>query len=293
LLNRAVQAALPTGSVFKVVTLSAALEHGVKPTDIFTCPGYYQVPGESKPRIDDKPDGHGSLTAPAALPPSCDVVFWKIGVMLYQQDPTILPDTARAFGLGSPTGIVGWPAGEESAGQVPDEQSPTDAANLAIGQGAFLATPAQIAMISAGIGNKGVRMQPRLVSAVTASGASTIVKSFPASQVGTLPLSAANLGVVQVAMVGVTTSPQGTAYLDFKNYPILVAAKTGTAESGNNNTLPHSWFTAYAPASPLSGPPVTAKIAVGSEVENSGFGERFALPVLLKIISAYLNVPGH
>src|SRR5579872_6241992 len=64
LLNRAVQAALPTGSVFKIITLSAALEHGVKPTDIFTCPGYYQVPGESKPRIDDNPDGHGSLTAP-------------------------------------------------------------------------------------------------------------------------------------------------------------------------------------------------------------------------------------
>ncbi|MGH2515585.1 MAG: peptidoglycan D,D-transpeptidase FtsI family protein, partial [Ktedonobacterales bacterium] len=291
LLNRAVAGAYPVGSVFKVITLSAALEHGVKPTDIFTCPGTYTVPGTSTVLHDDKPDGHGSLTAPQALPPSCDVVFWKIGVLLYQKDPTILPDTARAFGLGSSTGIVGLPAGEESPGQVPDEQSPTDATNLAIGQGGFLATPAQIAMVGAAVGNKGIRMQPRLVSAVTTSGSSAAVKTFPATQAGTLPLSADNLSIVQVAMVGVTSTPQGTAYPDFKTYSIRVAGKTGTAEAGNG-TSPHSWFTCYAPASPLSGTPVPPKIAIGAVVERSGFGEQFAVPIAKRIISTYLGATG-
>ncbi|HLZ22201.1 MAG TPA: penicillin-binding transpeptidase domain-containing protein [Ktedonobacterales bacterium] len=291
LLNRAVDGAYPVGSIFKLITLSAALEHGVKPTDVFTCPGTFQVPGEAKPRNDDIASGHGSITAPQAVPPSCDVVFWKIAVMLYQKDPTILPDTARGFGLGSSTGIVGLPAGEESAGQLPDLQSPTDAANLATGQGALQATPAQIAMVGAALGNKGIRMQPRLVSAVTTNGSSAAVKPFPAAQIGTLPLSADNLRIVQVAMMGVTETPEGTAYPDFKNYSIRVAGKTGTAESGNGNP-PHSWFTCYAPASSLSGSPVPPQIAVGAVVEYSSFGEVFAVPVAKTIISTYLNATG-
>jgi penicillin-binding protein 2 len=218
-------------------------------------------------------------------------VFWKIAVLLYQQNPTILSDTARAFGLGSPTGIIGLPAGEESAGQVPDLQSPTDAANLATGQGALQATPAQIALIGAALGNKGVRMQPHLVSTVTASGSSVNVKTFPAAQVGTLPLSADNLRVVQVAMIGVTSTPEGTAYPDFATYSIRVAGKTGTAESGNGNP-PHSWFTCYAPSTSLSGSPVTPKIAIGAVVEYSGFGEEFAVPIAKRIISTYLNATG-
>src|SRR5258707_903729 len=66
-LNCALQCADPTGSIFKIVTLAAGLEHGVKSSDIFTCTGTYQVPGEDHKRIDDLPSGHGSLTAPNAL----------------------------------------------------------------------------------------------------------------------------------------------------------------------------------------------------------------------------------
>ena len=295
--NRALAGAYPVGSVFKLITLAAALEHGISASQTFTCTGSFQVPGEDHLRIDDNKAGHGTLTAPQALPPSCDVVFWKIGVQLNTQDPTILPTEARAFGMGAPTGIIGVPAGAESTGLVPDPQwlkqqenalwSPSDAANLAIGQGFFQATPAQIAMLSAAMGNNGVRMQPRLVTSVTASDGSTI-QSYGVQKVGAVSLTADQLSVIQSAMVGVTASPSGTAYRDFTSFPILVAGKTGTAESGDNQA-PHGWFTCYAPASPLSGPPVTPKIAVGAVVEYAGFGEQYAVPIGKQIIAAYLN----
>lgn len=301
LLNRAIAGAYPIGSVFKLITLSAALEHGISAAQVFTCTGSYQVPGENHLRIDDDPHGHGTLTAPQALAPSCDVVFWKVGVMLNQQDPNILPTAAKAFGMGTPTGIVGMPNGAESGGILPDPQwlqqhenaqwSPSDAANLAIGQGFFQATPAQVAMLSAALGNNGVRMQPRLVTTVIASDGTT-VQSYPAKQVGTLPLSADNLSVVQTAMVGVTASPQGTTYQDFKSFPVLVAGKTGTAESGGGQA-PHAWFTCYAPASPLSGPPVAPKIALSAVLEYTGFGEQYAVPVAKRVVGTYLNLTGY
>jgi penicillin-binding protein 2 len=136
------------------------LEHGVKSSDIFTCTGTYQVPGEDHKRIDDKPTGHGGLTAPDALGPSCDVIFWNVAVILNQKDPNVLPSVAKAFGYGEPTGIVGVPDGADAGGLVPDPQwlqqnkhyrlNLTDAANLGIGQGFFSATPAQVLVSGAG-----------------------------------------------------------------------------------------------------------------------------------------------
>lgn len=296
-LNRALSSAVPVGSVMKVTTLAAALENGVKPADIFTCKGSYQVPGEDHLRIDDRPAGHGSLTAPDALGPSCDVIFWQIGVLLNNKDPNLLPTMAKAMGYGSPTGIVGIPDGEETGGLVPDPQwlrdnknagwTATDAANLAIGQGFFEATPAQTAMLAAAIGDDGKRMQPRLVSTVTSASGATI-QTYAPKQIGTLPISADNLAVIQAAMLDVTASPAGTSYPIFKDVNMRVAGKTGTAESGQS--LPHAWFMAYAPASPIGGPPVTPQMAMGVVVQFVGFGATDAAPISRKLIKAYFNV---
>jgi penicillin-binding protein 2 len=296
-LNRTIQGAYPIGSVFKLVTLSAALSNGVKPTDIFTCHGSYQVPGESVVRIDDAPKGHGSLTAPEALAPSCDVIFWQVAVLLNSKDPNILPNTAKAFGYGSKTGIIGLPGGDEDQGFVPSPASvqqqgqqwtPGNAADLGVGQGTFQATPLQVAAVSAALGNGGKRMQPILVSSVTSPSGTTIVQ-FPPKQIGTLPLSADNLAIVQTAMVATTDTPAGTSYDRFHNFPILVAGKTGTAESGQ--PLPHALFTSYAPASPLSGQPVAPQIATSVIVETSGPGDTFAAPVTLAMLHAFFNIP--
>lgn len=297
-LNRAVSGAYPVGSVFKVITLSAALENGVNPTDVFTCSGKYQVPGEATPRNDDKADGHGTITAPQALPPSCDVVFWRVAVQLNSKDPNILPNVAKAFGFGVPTGIVGVPDGVETPGLVPDPQylqqhenaqwSPTDAANLATGQGFFKASPAQVAMLGAEVGNGGQRVQPRLINTVVGPDGK-IVKEFTAPSPVAIPLSSDHLSIVQMAMNEATSQPNGTAYNRFKDFPIHVAGKTGTAESGNGQA-PHSWFTCYAPFAPLSGPPTPPTIAIGAAVEYAGFGEAFAVPIARAVLTAQFKV---
>lgn len=295
-INRAVASAQPTGSVFKLFTLAAGLQNGVSASRIFTCTGSYQVPGEAKPRADDRPQGHGNITAPYALTPSCDVVFWQIAVELNAKDPNLLPTMAKAFGFGVDADIVGVPKSDEKPGIVPDPAymqsnnlgtwSPTDAANLGIGQGFFQATPAQVTLATAAIADNGVRMQPRLVSSVVSTSGVTIA-AFDATQRGTLPVSAENLATIQAAMLGPLYDPNGTAHDDVKDIPVLVAGKTGTAESGQAH--PNSWFTLYAPASPASGPPVAPQITVSSLVERSDFGEKFAFPVCKAVLKAYLG----
>ncbi len=296
-INRATMAADPVGSVFKLVTLSAALENGIPGSTPFTCTGSFQVPGENHVRIDDVPTGHGALTAASAIGPSCDVVFWSIAVSLNQKDPNILPTVAKKFGFGSPTGIIGLPSDEDNPGVVPDPQwlkanknagwSPSDAANLGIGQGFFQATPLQVASLSAGIANNGVRETPTLISKIVDSTGTTTYTLTP-HPAGNDPLSADNLQVVQAAMLGPIYAPNGTTSVDFTTYPVTVAGKTGTAESGQ--PVPHSWFTCYAPASKVSGAPVQAQIAVGALVEYSAYGERYAVPVAKAIMSAYLHL---
>ena len=297
-LNRATMAAVPTGSIFKMVTLSAALEHGISATQTFTCTGSYQVPGENHLSIDDKPTGHGTLTAPQAIGPSCDVIFWTVAVMLNNQDPNFLPTMAKGYGFGSPSATIGLPASEDNPGLVPDPAwlkankdagwSPSDAANLGIGQGFFEATPMQVASFTATIANNGKRMRPLLVTKVVDTNGQTI-STFTPQQAGVAPISQDNLQVVQIAMLGPLYAPGGTSTGLFKNYPVTVAGKTGTAESGQPS--PHAWFVAYAPAQQLSGPPVTPKIAAATLVEYSGSGDAFAAPVTKHMVLTYLRIP--
>ena len=212
------------------------------------------------------------------------------------KDPNILPNVAKAFGYGSKTGIIGLPSGDENPGLVPTpasveqqglQWSPGNAADLGVGQGDFEATPLQVAMVSAALGNAGKRMQPILVSSVTqASGKATM--QFSPRQLGTLPLSADSLAIVQTAMVATTDTIAGTSYDTFHNFPIRVAGKTGTAQSGQPN--PHALFTTFAPASSLSGEPVPPQIATAVIIEYIGSGDSYAAPVTLNMLQAFFNV---
>ncbi len=298
LLNYAIQSAVPTGSVFKIVTMAAALENGYTSTQQIACPGSYQVPGESDVRHDWVPGGRGNMTLEVALAASCDTVFWQVGVALDGKDPNILPSMAKSFGFGAATGVVGVASGVENPGLVPDpawvqkqgkQWSASNAADLAIGQGDFEATPAQVAMMSAAIANNGVRMQPRLVTSVTDLSGRTVA-SYPATQLGTLPVSAANLQNIEVGMVMATSTPQGTSSSLFRSFSISVAGKTGSAESGQ--PTPHAWFACFAPAAPLSAPqtPVQAQVASGVLNAYAGHGADWAAPITLAMLHAYFKV---
>lgn len=145
----------------------------------------------------------------------------------------------------------------------------------------------QVASMAATIGS-GVRMRPLLVTKVVDTNGQT-TSTYAPQKVGVAPLSADNLQVVQVSMLGPIYSPGGTSTGLFAGYPVTVAGKTGTAESGQPN--PHAWFVAFAPASKLSGPPATPKVAAATLVEYSGFGDTFAAPVTKSMVLAYLRIP--
>ncbi len=284
----------PIGSTFKPVTLAAALQNGITKDTTFTCTGSYEVPGSGVVRLDDKVGGHGTLTPARAIAPSCDVIFWQVAVKLNSINPDLLPNMARSFGYGSPTGTIGVPADAEDPGYVPTPDSnwtASNAADLGIGQGTFLATPLQITMFMAAVADNGVRMQPRLVSSVMASGGSTLV-SFPAKQIGTVALSADNMQVVQMALLGPAYDPDGTAYNGFStepyNFPFMVACKTGTAQTSTPN--PDSLFISYAPAPTLSGHIETPQIATGTLLYfAAGKSGRYSLPVNASAIAS-LNI---
>ncbi len=292
LVNRATQGAYPCGSVFKVVTIAAAMEAGGMTADsTFWCPGYWDGLGPQYRKRCWREGGHGNINLKDALTASCDVTFYSLGQTLDGMDPAILPRFGRSFGLGMPTGLAEIP---ETPGLMPDPEWkqatygenwwPGDSVNLAIGQGYLLVTPLQVARMMAAVANGGTLYRPYLVQRIAAAGEAYPEVVVQPEVVGTLPVSAENLAVIQEALKGVTTSPIGTATYRFVGMGIPVAGKTGTAEAPGADTLPHSWFAAYAPAD-------NPEIAVVVMVENAGEGSSVAAPMVRGVVEAYYGLP--
>ena len=294
LLNRATQGQYPLGSVFKIVTMSAALQSGLYTKDSeYNC-GYFfdELPG-MQPHDwtydhyleDGKTQASGLLTLPEGLMRSCNPFFWHIGLDLYNRGMfTTISDMARGFGLGSSTGIeIG-----DLPGQIPDPTNQVDAINLAIAQGNTLITPLQVADFVAAVGNGGTLNTPHVIDRIEpVVGDPTYV--FTPTIRGTLPVSPENLAIVQEAMVSVVMNPRGTAYRTsayglnsfVTNNGIPVAAKTGTAESGYAD--PHAWFAGYTFAGRENRP----DIAVAVLVENGGEGSVVAAPIFRRVLEIY------
>ncbi len=284
LLNRATQGLYPSGSVFKIVTISAGLEKGgFAPDSKFHCSGIWTGLGPQYAKRDWLATGHGDITLYSGLVQSCDIVFYSVGLELDKKDRTLLPTFARAYGFGAPTLAPGL--SDEAAGNVPDPIKANvfvgDMVNVAIGQGDFLATPLQVVNMLATVANGGTLNRPRLVAKI--SGANDERRQDVQTEViGKLPVSAANLKTIQAALKAVTTTGPGTAAGAFVGSKIQVAGKTGTAESPPGE--PHAWFAAYAPAD-------NPKIAVVVMIEHGGEGSQAAAPIARKIFEHYFAVP--
>src|SRR4030066_583368 len=216
LLNRATLGQYPLGSVFKIVTMSAALQSGLYTQDsTYEC-GYFftEMPG-MEPHDwtydhylkDGKTQPSGLLTLPAGLMRSCNPWFWHIGLDFYNRGMfTTLSGTARGFGFGSSTGIETG----DLAGQIPDPTNQVDAINLAIAQGNTLITPLQVADFVAAVGNGGTLYTPHVIDRIVpVVGDPTYV--FSPTVRGTLPVSPENLSIVQEAMVTVVMDTRGAA----------------------------------------------------------------------------------
>jgi penicillin-binding protein 2 len=279
LVDRVIQGGYPTGSVFKIITGSAALELGlVRPDTRFYCPGFYNLGGH----IFHDHEAHGNLSFLDAIAESCNVVFWTISRPV---GPDRLAAFARMYGMGEPTGVD---LPQESAGVMPDpawkertQRQPWyggDTLNTAVGQGFVLATPLQVARMVAAVANGGTLVVPHAVTEVRSPSGEVVARIAP-GPAAHLRLSAQTLAVLQAGLAAVVT--RGTA-ASIQIPGLSVAGKTGTAESPHGK--PFAWFAGYAPA---DGP----KLVVVAMVENAGFGAEFAAPIVQRVLEVAFGLP--
>lgn len=255
LLNRAIQAQLAPGSVFKILESVAMLESGVPPPDFHVfCPGYGVFYGQVRHDWDAK--GHGEVGLHNAIVHSCDIFFYNVGERLGIDKISYY---ASALGLGKRTG-VDLPS--EEPGLVPSTEwvervyhhkwYPGSTISLAIGQGPIDATPIQLLRSVSGIAMGGVFYQPHLL------------KDYSPVKVTRFPISENTVEQVTDGMYGVVNEG-GTGIFAYdvlkqaKLQNIQFCGKTGTAQTISAQALLRmaaaerhrfgydTWFVGFAP----------------------------------------------
>jgi len=239
LLNRVIQGQYPPGSIFKIITEIAALEEGViSENDRIECTGEMEV-GD---RVFHcwKEEGHGWIDINLALPFSCNIFFGTIGMRL---GSATLLEYAKKFGFGEPTGID-LPG--EKPGYIPPPQISGGPLNLAIGQGAILATPIQLLSLISTVANGGNIWKPYVVKEIV-SPEGKVIKSFSPVLRKTVYISPETLEILKRGLRNVVVFGTG---VNAQVENLKVAGKTGTAQRASSELeLPtHGAFACYAPA---------------------------------------------
>ena len=280
LLNRAVASAHPPGSTFKVITAAAGLQAGrITKNSRAYCAGGLPL-GRRFKRCWSR---HGNIEFIGAIAHSCDTFFYRYSLIMGIQP---ICRMARAFGLGAKTGID---LTSEAKGYIPHPRErstpghprnwwPGDTANAAIGQGYILATPLQMAVAAAALGNGGIVYRPHILrKAVSLDGR---LLASPSKQIiSRIPLRPADLELVRLGMRAAVErgTCRGAALPG-----IAVAGKTGSAEvAGSRKT--HGWFICFAPYQ-------NPTIAVAVVVERAGHGGTVAVPVARRMLEAYFGL---
>jgi peptidoglycan glycosyltransferase len=248
LLNRSIQTTLPPGSTFKLVTAAAAIESGSYNADSEVPGGAtYQLPQTTDDTglIDNEGRSCGSDTIPfeQALAQSCNTTFAQLGVEVGGE---ALQEQAEAFGFNQ---RYLDDTGPQAISNFPEDPTPPEAGQSAIGQFEVRATPLQMAMVAAGIANQGVVMKPYLVDSIQSPELETLKQTEPEEFSEAVSADTANdLTQLMVATVeGTSTGVPGTAS-PAKIPGVTVAGKTGTAQSGQADVPPYAWFVSFAPA---------------------------------------------
>jgi penicillin-binding protein 2 len=279
--NRAIQNAYPPGSVFKIVTASAALDTGsTTPQEIFEDKGVYMLNGWAFYGAD--PQGLGKIDIVGAIAMSSDPVFYELGRRIGIDK---LSAYALTFGYGKLSGIKLF--GEEQ-GVVPTEEwklatygeewYPGETLIAAIGQGYYLATPLQQALSLMAVANNGVVYRPMLVDKVLGPDG-TIFNQLSPEVLRTIYLKPEIWSILHRGLEAVVK--EGTASGVFQGFKQTIAGKTGSAETGRGTV--HSWFACYAPAA-------NPEIVVVVLVEEAGEGSVAAVPVARQILEAYFSL---
>ncbi|HEX4692303.1 MAG TPA: penicillin-binding transpeptidase domain-containing protein [Solirubrobacteraceae bacterium] len=259
----AVSGPQPPGSTFKIITLSAALQHRIAtPASSYPVRTYALLSGVRLRNASDESCG-GSLTASFAI--SCNSVFAPLGAKLGAKR---LVGAAESFGFNENLKV---PAFKPSTIPAPSQLKDDLAVGAsAIGQDRDLATPLAMASVGATIGNDGVRARPRIARSANVR-KRRVVRASVAHQVRTMMLSVVSSGT------GVAAALPG----------IQVAGKTGTAELRPTASGPpdpsntDAWFVAFAPAQ-------APKLAVAVMLVGAGAGGAAAAPLARQVLAAAL-----
>jgi penicillin-binding protein 2 len=290
LTNKAIQAHLAPGSVFKVVTATAALESGaITPNYSLICPGLITIYGHTyHDWTFDKHKGHGYVDLHRALVVSCDVYFYTLGKLL---GIDTLDRYARGLGLGSRTGIdlpgedpglMPSPAWVEKAFK--REWWAGETMSVAIGQGAVAVTPLQLASMIGGVALGGWFPRPHLAFPEELD---KLGLDPPKDAVRRFALKPGTVDVLSKAMWSVVNEGGGTG-AGAHVTGLDICGKTGTAQvvsvglqksvhkaEFNNN----AWFVGYAPNN-------TPEIVVAVLVMGGGHSS-VATPIAREVIKAY------
>lgn len=267
LLDRTIQMQIPPGSVLKVLTALALLDHGLDARRPYDCQGYLLGPHQQRCAIFARYGaGHGSISLHEALAQSCNCYFFHNAG---RSGPEPLVRWGEEFGFGAATGIE---LPFEATGRFPrlaDIQKAdwraADTQALAIGQGAVTATPMQIARLMAFVAC-GALVSPRLL--LDQAGTSSYARPSP--------VRSNHLQVVRAALFDAVFDQHGTAHFKRHASAVDIAGKTGTAQAGGD--LPdHAWFAGYAPA-------MAPEVALVVVVEHGGEASQTAVPVANKLI---------
>jgi penicillin-binding protein 2 len=296
LFNRALRGQYPPGSTIKPFVGLGGLQTGtVGHAQGKYCPGFYRLPNNRHKYRDWKRWGHGRTALEKAIVESCDVYFYDLA---HDMGIDRLHGFLAGFGFGERTGVD---IAGELGGLLPSPEWKRDVRNqtwfpgetliVGIGQGAFLATPLQLAVATATLANRGRFIEPRVARATHVPGLGP-PRPVP-SAVRDLALDPVHLRRVIHAMTQVVEGQRGTARR-IRTDAYRIAGKTGTAqvftvgqkERYNEAEVAermrdHALFVAFAPVA-------EPKIAVAVIVENGGHGGAVAAPIARAVMDSYL-----
>lgn len=289
LFNRALLGQYSPGSTFKPCTAIAGLTEGVITTGTrIQCTGTFRKYEDTgyapKCWIASSGVTHGNDNVTEAIRDSCNIFFYTVGDSL---PIDTLARYAAAFGLGEHTGIE-LP---ESTGQMATEAVKKklentnwyvgDSLQAAIGQSYSLFTPLQLAEYCATIANGGTRHSASILKTVRSYDGSELIYENEAEVLSTVETSDYNWAAVQKGMYLVANDRAGSAYETFGDYGVKVAAKTGTAQLGDNQ-VNNAIFICYAPYD-------NPKVAVAVVVEHGSAGASIA-SIARDFLDAYFTV---
>jgi len=281
MLNRATQQILPPGSAFKMVTAAAVLENlDMDPDDNVKAGSSLSFDGMDYTLTNENNStcGGEQISFERALEVSCNVSFGWLAEKVGQKD---LIEQADKFGFGAEH-LDGLETSSSHVLNGTDDLNPPQLAQTGIGQYEVAASPLQMAMVTAGIANDGVVMDPYIVRNVRAPNLSVLEKHSPKEL--DRALSEGNAAKLKDMMVSVVDQGTGTSA---QISGVDVGGKTGTAQSTPERP-PYAWFVSFAPA---DDPQVAIAVVVeSSDTDRSEIaGSRLAGPIAKSVMEAILN----